>query len=88
VINVAVVAPTTPQDWETRNTGVTLEVEPVVGGDATTIDLSLVPQVVEFDGFINYGSPINAIGTQTMTIAGQQLLSFSEPVTLTQNVID
>src|SRR5438874_168746 len=29
-----VVTPTTPQDWETRNTGVTLEVEPVVGGDA------------------------------------------------------
>src|SRR5437773_3990256 len=57
-----VVTPTTPQDWETRNTGVTLEVEPVVGGDATTIDLNLVPQVVEFEGFINYGSPINAIG--------------------------
>jgi len=56
------VAPTTPQDWETRNTGVTLEVEPVVGGDATTIDLNLIPQVVEFEGFINYGSPINAIG--------------------------
>jgi len=35
-----------PQDWETRNTGVTLEVEPVVGGDATTIDLNLIPQVV------------------------------------------
>jgi general secretion pathway protein D len=52
-----VVTPTTPQDWETRNTGVTLEVEPVVGGDATTIDLNLVPQVVEFEGFINYGSP-------------------------------
>ena len=55
-----VVTPTTPQDWETRNTGVTLEVEPVVGGDATTIDLNLIPQVVEFEGFINYGSPINA----------------------------
>ena len=53
-----VVTPTTPQDWETRNTGVTLEVEPVVGGDATTIDLNLIPQVVEFEGFINYGSPI------------------------------
>src|SRR6184192_1190165 len=25
-------SPTTPQDWETRNTGVTLEVEPVVAG--------------------------------------------------------
>src|SRR5947199_10751614 len=48
-----VVTPTTPADWETRNTGVTLEVEPVVGGDSTTIDLNLIPQVVEFEGFIN-----------------------------------
>ena len=31
-VNIAVVTPTTPQDWETRNTGVTLEAEPVVGG--------------------------------------------------------
>ena len=61
-----VVTPTTPQTWETRNTGVTLEVEPVVGGDATTIDLNLVPQVVEFEGFINYGSPINAVGVNTI----------------------
>ncbi len=60
-----VVTPTTPQDWETRNTGVTLEVEPVVGGDATTIDLNLIPQVVEFEGFINYGSPIYAVGVNT-----------------------
>ena len=61
-----VVTPTTPQDWETRNTGVTLEVEPVVGGDATTIDLNLIPQVVEFEGFINYGSPINAVGVNSL----------------------
>ena len=61
-----VVTPTTPADWETRNTGVTLEVEPVVGGDATTIDLNLIPQVVEFEGFINYGSPINAVGVNTV----------------------
>ena len=44
----------------------TLEVEPVVGGDATTIDLNLIPQVVEFEGFINYGSPINAVGVNTL----------------------
>ena len=44
----------------------TLEVEPVVGGDNTTIDLNLVPQVVEFEGFINYGSPINAVGVNTV----------------------
>ena len=53
------VTPTTPTAFETRNTGVTLEVEPVVGPDGYTIDLNLVPQVVEFEGFINYGSPIH-----------------------------
>ncbi len=79
-----VVTPTTPQDWETRNTGVTLEVEPIVGGDATTIDLNLVPQVVEFEGFINYGSPINAVGVNT---AGG-VISTSVPVVLTENVIN
>ncbi|HEU0210124.1 MAG TPA: tetratricopeptide repeat protein [Candidatus Udaeobacter sp.] len=78
-----VVTPTTPQDWETRNTGVTLEVEPVVGGDNTTIDLNLVPQVVEFEGFINYGSPINAIGVSTALG-----ISLSQPVELTPNVIN
>jgi general secretion pathway protein D len=81
-----VVTPTTPQDWETRNTGVTLEVEPVVGGDATTIDLNLVPQVVEFEGFINYGSPINAVGVST--IGGTNGISVSTPVLLTENVIN
>jgi general secretion pathway protein D len=81
-----VVTPTTPQDWETRNTGVTLEVEPVVGGDATTVDLNLIPQVVEFEGFINYGSPINAIGVNT--IGGVGGISVSQPVELTPNVIN
>ena len=79
-----VVTPTTPQDWETRNTGVTLEVEPVVGGDNTTIDLNLVPQVVEFEGFINYGSPINAIGVNTIGGA----ITTSVPIQLTPNVIN
>src|SRR5205814_3021523 len=79
-----VVTPTTPQDWETRNTGVTLEVEPVVGGDATTIDLNLIPQVVEFEGFINYGSPINAVGVQTVGA----VLTTSVPIELTPNVIN
>src|SRR5204863_6875609 len=78
-----VVTPTTPQDWETRNTGVTLEVEPVVGGDATTIDLNLIPQVVEFEGFINYGSPINAVVVNTVGV-----LSVSRPADLTKNVIN
>jgi general secretion pathway protein D len=81
-----VVTPTTPQAFETRNTGVTLEVEPVVGPDGTTIDLNLVPQVVEFEGFINYGSPINAVGVNT--VGGANGISVSTPVLLTENVIN
>lgn len=56
------VTPATPAAFETRNTGVTLEVDPVIGGDEFTIDLNLSPEVVEFEGFINYGSPINSVG--------------------------
>ena len=78
-----VVTPTTPQTFETRNTGVTLEVEPVVGPDGITIDLNLVPQVVEFEGFINYGSPIFAVGVQTVGV-----ITTSAPVLLTSNVIN
>jgi general secretion pathway protein D len=84
-----VVTPTTPKDWQTRNTGVTLEVEPVVGADGATIDLNMVPQVVEFEGFINYGSPINAVGVNTMgTVGGASMLTTSTPVLLTENVIN
>jgi len=54
------VTPATPAAFETRNTGVTLEVDPVLGPDDLTIDLNLSPEVVEFEGFINYGSPINS----------------------------
>lgn len=74
------VTPTTPTAFETRNTGITLEVEPVVGPDGYTIDLNLVPQVVEFDGFINYGSPI--------TSSGISLLGIPQTTVLTPNVIN
>ncbi len=58
LISEGVVTPSTPTAFETRNLGVTLEVEPVIGPDNYTIDLNLSPEVVEFDGFVNYGSPI------------------------------
>src|SRR5437660_4360755 len=87
----AVVTPTTPQTFETRNTGVTLEVEPVVGPDGITIDLNLVPQVVEFEGFINYGSPIFAVAPPVSSlnpITGITTLLTSPNVLLTANVIN
>lgn len=54
----SMVTPTTPTTFETRDIGVTLEVEPQIGADNYTIELNLSPEVVEFDGFVNYGSPV------------------------------
>lgn len=54
------VTPATPTAFDTRNLGVTLEVEPVVSPDGYTIELSLMPEIIEFEGFINYGNPITA----------------------------
>src|SRR5437016_12131599 len=81
-VSISGVTPTTPTAFETRNTGVTLEVEPVVGPDAVTIDLNLVPQVVEFEGFVNYGSPIFGINPSILTNA------INSQVLLTPNVIN
>ncbi|WP_243838887.1 Amuc_1098 family type IV pilus outer membrane protein [Prosthecobacter fusiformis] len=55
------VTPTTPTAFEMRPVGVQMEVDPTVGADGYTIDLNLAPEVTEFDGFINYGSPIYSV---------------------------
>lgn len=52
------ITPATPTDFDMKKVGVVLEVEPTVGSDNYTIDLRLLPQVTEFEGFINYGTPI------------------------------
>lgn len=61
-----IATPTTPTAFETRRTGVNLEAEPTVGADGNTIELTLSPEVVEFDGFINYGSPILSPSSQSV----------------------
>ncbi|MGB0152883.1 MAG: Amuc_1098 family type IV pilus outer membrane protein [Verrucomicrobiales bacterium] len=73
-VEVFPVTPATPTAFETRNTGVTLEVDPVLGADEFTIDLNLAPEVVEFDGFINYGSPISTSATNLITGAPEQVI--------------
>jgi general secretion pathway protein D len=55
------VTPATPTSFETRDVGVQLEVEPTVGPDGYSIDLSLSPKIQEFQGFVNYGTPIYAL---------------------------
>jgi general secretion pathway protein D len=57
------VTPATPSAWDTRNCGVTLEIEPNISENDYVIDLRFVPEIVEFEGFINYGSPIQSPST-------------------------
>jgi len=59
---------TTPTDFKRRNVGVRLVVKPQVTADNKTVDLSLFPEVTDFEGFIDYGSEIfiaNPDGTQS-----------------------
>ncbi len=44
-----------PSTFETREVGVILNVTPTVGPDGYTIDLTLVPEVAELSGWIDYG---------------------------------
>jgi general secretion pathway protein D len=88
-VSLPVVGPTTPTAFETRNTGVTLEVEPVVGPDGVTIDLNLVPQVVEFEGFINYGSPIKTVNPALLGVLNLPTSILGrESIVLTDNIIN
>ena len=56
-----IATPTTPTAFEMRKTGVVLEVEPVIGEDGS-VELNLAPEVTDFEGFVNYGSPIIRAG--------------------------
>ncbi|MCX6974841.1 MAG: type II and III secretion system protein [Verrucomicrobia bacterium] len=69
--------PTAPSGWTMKPTGITLEVVPTLGPDNYTIELELAPRVIEFDGFINYGSPINA------TVQAQGIYSLVAPTSKT-----
>lgn len=55
-----IATPTTPTAFEMRKTGVLVEVEPVISEDGRTVELTIAPEMTAFEGFVNYGSPINA----------------------------
>ncbi len=73
------VTPATPTAFETRDTGITLEVLPLVSPDKKYVDVTINPSFVEFDGFINYGSPISVVapafsfGFLDFTISGTEI---------------
>jgi general secretion pathway protein D len=79
--------PASPSAWATRNLGITLEIEPTIGENDFLVDLRFVPQITEFDGFINYGSPINVPNPNYKTLFPT---SSNNPQTIavTENRID
>jgi general secretion pathway protein D len=60
------VTPATPTDFKSRDVGVNLEVLPVLSSDKQYVNLTLKSSFTEFDGFVNYGSPINSTGTDLL----------------------
>ncbi len=68
--NPPTVIATTPTDFKRKPIGVHLVVQPqVTTTDNKTVDLQLILEVTDFEGFINYGSPIfvaNPDGTSSL----------------------
>jgi hypothetical protein len=50
------------------------------GGEGYTVDLNLAPEVVEFEGFINYGTPINT--SSVNSIDTNQVDANGKPITI------
>jgi general secretion pathway protein D len=79
------ITPAFPNSWTSKNLGVTLEAKPTITPDHKMISLELHPQITDFDGFINYGTPINTVG-YNVTATNITVTPFSE--TLTTNTIN
>jgi general secretion pathway protein D len=79
------VVPSSPTGWDTKPTGITLEVEPTIASDNYTIEMNLVPRIVEFEGFINYGNPINA--TVARQVPEMQVTEILNPVTGVRDLV-
>lgn len=52
------VVPANPTAFEMREVGISLEVLPVADEEKNYVSVMINPEIVEFDGFVNYGSPI------------------------------
>ncbi len=69
----SIATPATPTAFEKRDLGIILEVLPVADANRRYVDVTLNPEMVEFDGFINYGSPINSISNNFLGPVTTQL---------------
>jgi general secretion pathway protein D len=73
------VTPATPTAFEKKDVGITLEVLPVADAAKRYVDVTINPSFIDFDGFVNYGSPINStvsglLGTEAVEITPNTIL--------------
>lgn len=73
------VTPATPTAFEKEDVGITLEVLPVVDENKQYINVTLNPVFSDFDGYVNYGSPINStvqgpLGPSTVAVTENAIL--------------
>jgi general secretion pathway protein D len=74
------VTPATPTAFEMKEVGIKLEVLPVADANKRFVDVTVNPTFTDFDGYVNYGSPINTTvqsvlgGTQVQTITDNAIL--------------
>jgi len=72
--DVSPVTPATPVDFKKReDVGIVLDVLPTADADRRNVDITLKPSFVDFDGFINYGSPVNSVGAPGLDGSPTQL---------------
>jgi general secretion pathway protein D len=79
--------PPTPREFETQDVGVSLEVKPTTYPDQR-IDLDITKaQVVDFDGFIDYGVPIQARLQETTPPQVVTPGTINQPVFNTRSIV-
>ena len=81
------VTPATPTSFEMREVGVVLEVLPTASADKRYVDINLKPDLTDFDGFVNYGSPILAGQTQSIGFGAGGIFTRSQDQVITPNEI-
>jgi general secretion pathway protein D len=78
------VTPSTPTAFDMREVGVVLEVLPTADANKNFIEVVMKPSVTDFDGFVNYGTPINMpSGSGTVRVTDNPILM---PIFSTQRV--
>ncbi|RYD33151.1 MAG: type II and III secretion system protein, partial [Verrucomicrobiaceae bacterium] len=70
------VTPATPTAFEMEEVGVVLEVLPTADASKRYIEVVMKPSVTDFDGFVNYGTPINMpSGSGSIRITDNSILA-------------